>query len=196
MADRLVPLEMARITALSEKHLDAARALHNDFVGARKRFCGICSYGCCPDSAQEFAGPYRRSTELFALSAVAMDGEDGEVIGFVRMSEHGIVRDALSECLHTVAEDEVYIEEICVSAKARGRGVGTSLLTWCESTAKARGAKVLSLGVVNGNPAMRLYERVGFVKEPSSCSTGPAVCILFGVPHGQCGATHMMKTLS
>ena len=47
---------------------------------------------------------------------------------------------------------------------------------------------MLSLAVIDGNPARRLYERVGFVaKERDGCEwcIGGAVgCCLFGCPYG------------
>ena len=78
------------------------------------------------------------------------------------------------------------------------------MLTWCEKTARARGAAVLSLSVINGNPAQRLYERFGFVAAPESlCARlGTCCCVLvvFGRPFGCCdaavGATFMQKPLA
>ncbi len=44
----------------------------------------------------------------------------------------------------------------------RGRGIGTALLGTLLSSARARGIRAVSLSVEDGNPARRLYERVGF----------------------------------
>jgi GNAT superfamily N-acetyltransferase len=52
---------------------------------------------------------------------------------------------------------------IATVAEARGRGLGTELLTALLSVARARGVQALSLNVSGANtPACRLYERHGF----------------------------------
>ncbi|WP_368860277.1 GNAT family N-acetyltransferase [Isoptericola croceus] len=53
---------------------------------------------------------------------------------------------------------------MAVTSEARGRGVGTALLTRCINQARTLGWKGLSLSVEDGNTAARtLYERCGFV---------------------------------
>ncbi|MHB1293779.1 MAG: GNAT family N-acetyltransferase [Anaerolineae bacterium] len=49
---------------------------------------------------------------------------------------------------------------IAVLPEARGRGVGTRLLT--DLLASPCGATAISLSVTEGNPAQRLYQRFGF----------------------------------
>jgi len=51
---------------------------------------------------------------------------------------------------------------IAVSPEHRGRGVGTALLNALVEQAEAEGAPALSLSVEDGNPALRLYERLEF----------------------------------
>src|SRR5215204_5825622 len=46
----------------------------------------------------------------------------------------------------------------------RGRGVGGALLRELRDAASSQGYSALSLSVEKGNPALRLYERNGFVK--------------------------------
>jgi GNAT superfamily N-acetyltransferase len=46
----------------------------------------------------------------------------------------------------------------------RGRGIGGALLEEIRDVARSRGYEVLSLSVEHGNPALRLYERSGFVR--------------------------------
>lgn len=65
---------------------------------------------------------------------------------------------------HGAREDEMHIDPIAVSEKARGLGVGTRLLDESFMLAKASGKRKLTLEVVDANPgARRLYERKGFV---------------------------------
>lgn len=58
---------------------------------------------------------------------------------------------------------EIRIMDIALLPAARGRGVGTSLLRALIDEAASEGKK-LSIHVEGENPAMRLYERLGFVK--------------------------------
>ncbi len=52
---------------------------------------------------------------------------------------------------------------IGVSLSARGRGIGTMLLTALIGQARVAAWPALSLSVEDDNPAVRLYERLGFV---------------------------------
>jgi len=81
----------------------------------------------------------------------------GRVLGYIR------VRPAtrLRENAHVLA-----IVGLAVDPGARGRGVATALLAAAEQFARERGARKLSLRVLSSNgPALRLYERCGFVRE-------------------------------
>jgi ribosomal protein S18 acetylase RimI-like enzyme len=51
-----------------------------------------------------------------------------------------------------------------VSSQARGCGVGTSLLAELLARVEAAGHPAVSLSVETDNPAVRLYERFGFVR--------------------------------
>ncbi|WP_367890170.1 GNAT family N-acetyltransferase [Rhodobacter calidifons] len=56
---------------------------------------------------------------------------------------------------------------IGVAAEARGQGVGRALLQTFVAQARLRGCG-LSLNVRETNPAIRLYERLGFVRVPGA----------------------------
>lgn len=59
---------------------------------------------------------------------------------------------------------ELHIECLAVSARARGKGIGTRLLAAVELWAREGGYRQVGLEVVDTNPlARRLYEREGFV---------------------------------
>ena len=172
--------------------------MQNAFIGARKRFCNVCPYSCCPTTRSEFAAKYRSCPEKLQVSAVVVNVAEDKVVGFVQMTEHGMPQPPDEAMLHTLREGECYIDMLSVSAEARGQGIGTKLLTWCERTARERGAKVLALGVVAGNPAKRPYDRSGFEDVPSHsrCCTSFWLFCFLGRPHGRCGATHMEKRLA
>jgi len=63
-----------------------------------------------------------------------------------------------------ISKDEMHIDPIAVSEKARGLGIGTRLLDASFALAKSLGKKKIILEVIDTNPeAKKLYERKGFV---------------------------------
>ncbi|WP_288432074.1 GNAT family N-acetyltransferase [uncultured Deinococcus sp.] len=74
---------------------------------------------------------------------------------------------ALGRPDHIVAEarpGELYLDTLAVAGAARGRGLGATLLAACAARAQAAG-RPLALLVEDGNPAGRLYRRLGFAGE-------------------------------
>lgn len=178
------PQAMARVQPLTPELLPALLPIQNEFLGTKHCLC------CIPlsETRGEIAHRYK-TAERRALSAVALSGE-GTPIGYVNMSATGVHRDACEAIFHALSPDEVYIETLAVRSGFRGQGAGRKLLEWAEDTARQRGARVLTLGVINGNPARRLYERFGFVeKHADPCSAACTCCLLacmFGQPYGCC----------
>ena len=128
------------------------------------------------------------------MSAVAVREVEDRVVGLAIMAEHGMPRSWDERQMHTLRPGECYLHMLCVLSEARGKGVGSVLLRWCEATAVARGAEFLSLGVVAGNPAQRLYERKGFeVMHSSGCCGNLVMCFFLGLPHCRCGVVSMEK---
>lgn len=189
-----------RIEALSPSTLCGASVQANEFLGTRKAMCGIFPYRLCPTSESEFSALYKKNPGNYETSAVAIRTDDGKVVGFLQMSLYGQPRDPLSSILHTLRPGEAYIEQLSVNSEMQGRGVGTRMLQWSEDLARAKGATVLSLGVVAGNPAQRLYQRFGFNEVPGEDDTGicttMVVCCLLGCPYGRCGGIEMEKPLT
>ena len=112
---------------------------------------------------------------------------------------------ALHEFTH--GAEEAYVNSIAVRRGFRGKGIGTMLLYWAEERARERHAKVMTLGVLNGNPAERLYERLGFEENkalrPDNCCEAAigacCVCCCFGPWLYGCsnqGGHDMIKRLS
>jgi ribosomal protein S18 acetylase RimI-like enzyme len=55
------------------------------------------------------------------------------------------------------------LESLCVSAEARGQGIGTELIEHCRGRAKALGARWWNVTAIHANAgAVALYEREGF----------------------------------
>jgi ribosomal protein S18 acetylase RimI-like enzyme len=61
-------------------------------------------------------------------------------------------------------DDELRVIDIALLPDHRGRGIGSSLLTWVGAIADSEGRSV-TLHVEPWNPAKRLYERLGFASE-------------------------------
>jgi ribosomal protein S18 acetylase RimI-like enzyme len=57
--------------------------------------------------------------------------------------------------------DELFLTDIEIVPEWRGRGLGTAIISAILAEARRRGLPV-ALQVLKGNPARRLYERLGF----------------------------------
>jgi len=76
----------------------------------------------------------------------------------------GLWRAALLSALErNLTADTLLMDGIFVAEEARGRGVGTALLTAIKTEARNRGLASVRLDVIDSNPRARaLYERAGF----------------------------------
>ncbi|MEV8374395.1 GNAT family N-acetyltransferase [Kribbella sp. NPDC056861] len=82
---------------------------------------------------------------------------DGEVLGYLRL------QDAYS---FPEGSGVLSINGLAVATEARGRGIGSILMTAVDDEAKRRGARKVTLHVHGTNTvARRLYERHGYVVE-------------------------------
>lgn len=74
---------------------------------------------------------------------------------------------------------------VCVLPGYRGAGRGTALVGAAVQEARLRSFPALSLSVEDGNPARRLYQRLGFAAAPSARHPGTMVLPLVdGDPPG------------
>lgn len=83
--------------------------------------------------------------------------DDGEVLGhaFCQVSE--VRDDKLLQDIKTL-----YVDDICVLEKARGRHVGTALYEYVRDYARSIGCSNITLNVWEGNaPARSFYEAMG-----------------------------------
>ena len=185
-----------RVQALTMDVVDQMTAIHNEGFGS-KVCCLCCPVGDNDGRTRKF---YEKHPERLAVCGVALD-RDGATLGYVQLAIHPMHD---KDGLHNTQPGEAYIEQISVGAAARGRGVGCTLLQWAESQARGRGCHTLTLSVLNGNPARRLYERFGFqAKSQDGCEECLTCCIVFcivGRPYGLCdphgGAVDMTKALA
>ncbi len=68
----------------------------------------------------------------------------------------------------------VNVHDLTVAASMRGRRIGERLLAGVEAEARARGACKITLEVLSGNPALRLYVRSGFAQYQLDPAAGQA----------------------
>ena len=134
-------------------------------------------------------GPADRGTHFFAAtvnspSIFAAIGTDDTLLGVsaVQLNGKGFTDAGLSDLFkhygigalwrmvplamleRTPPTDTLQMDGICVSAAARGMGVGTALLDAVFQCARDNDLSKVTLDVINTNPrAKALYERKGFV---------------------------------
>ena len=98
------------------------------------------------------------------LGIVATDGEEVVGVALCRLftdEDHG----------HGYVDEETPELAVAVAERWRGSGLGTRLMEELADAARAAGFARLSLSVDHGNPAVRLYERLGY-REVSSDEGG------------------------
>ena len=193
------PEEMTRdapavtVQPLTLDLVDAMGRVHKDGFGTKACYC------CCPHdpTARSF---YEKHPERLGMCGVALEGTTP--LGYVQLAIYPMND---KDGLHTTKPGEAYVEQISVAVAARGKGVGRMLLQWAEAKAREHQCTILTLAVLNGNPARRLYERFGFVAKSQDdvldeCIGGVVVMCIVGRPYGMCdphfGAVDMSKPLA
>eukprot|EP00930_Biecheleria_cincta_P061571 TRINITY_DN47138_c0_g1_i1.p2 TRINITY_DN47138_c0_g1~~TRINITY_DN47138_c0_g1_i1.p2 ORF type:complete len:118 (+),score=7.76 TRINITY_DN47138_c0_g1_i1:340-693(+) len=100
-------------------------------------------------------------------------------------------------CLQKIPPQRTcHIEQMAVSEKARGKGIGKKLLTWADDTARRKGCTRMILEVISKNAhAKGISEKHGYVTKERPCCEHrcmcPFLCCLISVPY----AYTMVKTL-
>ena len=85
--------------------------------------------------------------------------ENGAPVGYAVILTEVSSAGALDEVDYTYA----HVQDLAVTAAARGRGIGALLLARCEEIARDAGARWLRISVLAGNAgAERVYRRSGF----------------------------------
>ena len=82
---------------------------------------------------------------------------DGEVLGYAFGQLQEVKDDILLQDMRTL-----YIDDICVDEKARGRHIGKALYEYVKDYAKSIGCRNMTLNVWEGNdPALSFYRSMG-----------------------------------
>ena len=79
--------------------------------------------------------------------------EDQQVLGWILT---GISRDSFTE------QSAGFISELFVKEEFRGKGMAKELMLYAKHSLKEEGLTEIRLNVYEGNPAIRLYEKLGF----------------------------------
>ena len=185
-----------RIETVNASHFEALASIQNDFLNTKKCCCLIPLGGDV--SVKSLTKQYNKHPEYMVCAAIALDSETNAPLGFIQTGYKGMPVD-----MHTCKPGECYVNSIAVLSQARGKGVGTKLLQWGEDLAREKGSDRMTLAVINGNPAKRLYERYGFAKKDVDCVEGSIGCCFIscflGRPYGFChsewGGDDMEKKL-
>jgi ribosomal protein S18 acetylase RimI-like enzyme len=133
------------------------------------------AYRTLGDVGDEFYEPELRNVSGRVQTGEVLVAEaDGEVVGCVTLS---IGQTALSKVADS---DAATIRMLGVAASARGRGVGEALVRRCIEDARARGCKRVRLDTRTSMlSAQRLYERLGFRRDPNhDWSPAPGISLL------------------
>mmetsp|Transcript_82821 Transcript_82821/g.232171 ORF Transcript_82821/g.232171 Transcript_82821/m.232171 type:complete len:226 (+) Transcript_82821:74-751(+) len=167
---------------------------------------------CCGDSKEEmmkanvkaYTKAYTEDKKRYCGLAVSgYDGANpasGKVVGFIQLCFKGMpgMYDMPEFMRHACADDECYVEKVAVSGECRGQGIGKKLLDWAEQQCRefARPIRRLTLDVVVPNPAIRLYERQGYVVKPKKgCCDSVCSPIIVGCLMGYRNYHEMEKSL-
>ena len=91
--------------------------------------------------------------------------QDGVIVGAVLLYPAGTVFSAPEGVSIILAWPEVRL--LAVAPAARGQGIGAALMLECVRRARQAGAAILTLHTTDiMQVAMRMYERMGFVRAP------------------------------
>ncbi len=112
-------------------------------------------YGQASDPALASAFLTERLAGGESVVLLAEDG-NGDALGFTQ----------LYPSFSSVGACRIWIlNDLYVKSSARGSGIGKRLLDAAKSYARASGARRLDLSTARTNPAQRLYEANGYIKD-------------------------------
>jgi len=98
-------------------------------------------------------------------------------LGVVRRAPRLIAR--LRAQIH-IPEDALYLTLVHVATASQGEGIGTCMLEWADREAKRLGARRMCLTTTLDNPALKLYERNGYIV--TKTADNPVYARRLGVP--------------
>ena len=135
-----------KILQATKEHLNQLTALFNGYRMFYKQ-------PDSPDKAEAFLRDRFRQNDSVIFIAFS---SENEAVGFTQ----------LYPSFSSVSVQRTYIlNDLFVSEKNRGQGIGEALLNHAKQFAKKEGSKGLTLETETNNPAQHLYERLGWKKD-------------------------------
>jgi ribosomal protein S18 acetylase RimI-like enzyme len=118
------------------------------------------------------------------LKFTGQDRPKEKISIFPVAKKHGIFKTVkllygFSVLVESVRPEECYIEFIATDKKFRGKGIATALIRHAGEFAEKNGFEEFTLYVASGNPAEKLYERLGF--EVQSSYNSLITRLIFGI---------------
>ena len=101
------------------------------------------------------------------IKALNLNNKDAQVADFRQRWDVGQVRiitldgTDIGWLQSFVKDDALFLGQLFVGSELRRQGIGTEVIKGLIEDA-ARASRAVTLGVVKTNPALRLYERLGF----------------------------------
>jgi len=150
---------------MSDVHIRDARPSDQDSI----REVTLAAYHEYAAELPDFWKAYR----LNILTTLADTGlaqqivaeQDGAVVGAVLLYPFGFAGSPADGTVAMTATPEVRL--LAVAPEGRGRGLGEALMRECVQRARASGAAALTLHTTDlMRVAIRLYDRMGFVRSP------------------------------
>lgn len=88
-------------------------------------------------------------------------------IGFVIYDQDELIAMLCGRIMTYLDEEELWVEEICVSNCYQGKGLGSSLLEYTKQELLKRNVRRMTLNTVQGYLSDVFYQKNGFIKKDS-----------------------------
>ena len=82
--------------------------------------------------------------------------------GTARIAVKEIGQAVVGFCKVDIRENRGTLDYLAVLPEYRGNGYGSALMDWAMAVCRENGVAQIEVKVVDGNPAIRLYEKYGF----------------------------------
>jgi len=114
-------------------------------------------YSFCYNLARKNMFPYYKKHKLFWDSRIYKKEFDPK---FVKIIESNHKRIGFSKLIFK--DNYGYLSDLQLSASMQGQGIGTRILKIIEKYVLKKGYLQIKLRVFTDNPALKLYERIGY----------------------------------
>ena len=110
-----------------------------------------------------YLAPFSHEDARRAFEAVAGEVERGDRVLLAAFAGGEVVGTVqVATAMQPNSPHRAEIAQLLVHRRARGRGIAKLLMARAEQEARAEGKTLLVLDTVSGDPAERLYERLGW----------------------------------